>query len=88
MLLMCKIRTFKKVAQEPLFWGATPAPSSLEEVDIVCVSERGRDQEGGNERREDYILSILSTILSTFEPLLRGPKAGADISHSGTSLSN
>ena len=39
------IGTLMKVAQEPLFWGLTPAPSSLEESDILA-REGGEGREG------------------------------------------
>ncbi len=29
------LRTLRKVVHEPLFWGATPSPSPLEELDMV-----------------------------------------------------
>ena len=31
-----ELRTFKNVDHEPLFWGATPSPSPLEELDMAC----------------------------------------------------
>ena len=33
--MMMQVLTFRKVAHEPLFWGAMPAPSSLEEPDMA-----------------------------------------------------
>ena len=45
------IGTLMKVAQEPLFWGLTPAPSSLEESDMLA-------REGGK-RREKLLESVL-----------------------------
>lgn len=34
--------TLRNEDQEPLFWGAMPAPSSLEEPDMACGKERER----------------------------------------------
>ena len=47
------IGTLMKVAQEPLFWGLTPAPSSLEESDMLAGEggkRRGEIVEISNER--------------------------------------